>query len=150
MFRKLLVLAALAAPLAACDAADPADMVAADSYQDGTAKTTERGAFDVTLWTEAGEMVVGENTVYVRVSFPDMDGAVGEGPGIPNADINVDAWMHNENRAMGSEISIDFVGDGQYRIDGVRLDHAGAWQFDFNIAVGETVQEDVSFAFIVE
>jgi hypothetical protein len=123
-------------------------VVEADPYIDGTTLSTDGGAFEVTLWTTKGAMVEGENQMWIRVAMPDP--MVGdEARGIPNADITLDAWMPNAEHDSPTEPIVTYVTDGQYRIDNVELDHQGVWQLDFDIEVGKTIDEQVSFVFML-
>ena len=143
--RNALCLLPMVAFLAACD-----EPVEADPYVDGTTQTTDRGAFNVTLWSESGEVQIGQNEMWIRVAMPDPVDPTDEGKGIPSAEIDLDAWMPNAEYAMSSAPLVRYVADGEYVIDGVSFDHPGVWELDFSIAVGETIREDVSFVFVVE
>jgi hypothetical protein len=45
------------------------------------------------------------------------------------------------------ELQAVYVEDGKYMFENVELSDPGAWQFEFNIQVGETLDESVAFAF---
>jgi hypothetical protein len=145
--RKLFLAALLLAPLAAC--AQTQD-VEPGEYIDGERKFTDDHAFQVALYNEDGAPAVGDNTFYVRIAFPDPRDPRADGKGIPNVQLELDAYMPNDELSMDVVPEITYLGDGEYRLDGVVLEQPGVWQFDFSIAVGQTVRESVSFAFEVE
>jgi hypothetical protein len=58
--------------------------------------------------------------------------------------------MPLDDGLMERDIEVRYVGDGQYLLDPVELDRAGVWQLDLGIAVGATIREKVSFAFLVD
>ncbi len=142
--RKILIACLLLAPIAGCAQSEEID---AGEYVDGERKFTRHHAFTVELYNEDGAPTVGENTFFVRVAFPDPHDPEAEGKGIPNANITLDAHMPNEDVSMRTAPEVTYLGAGEYMIEGVRLERAGTWQFDFGINVGETVRESVSFAF---
>jgi hypothetical protein len=145
--RKFLLAALLLAPVAGCAQSEDLD---AAGYVDGERKLTRNGGFAVALYNEDGAAVVGENTFYVRVAFPDPQDPQAEGKGIPNAEITLEAHMPNDDLSMDVVPEVTYLGDGEYRLDGVVLEQAGVWQLDFAIAVGKTVRESVTFVFEVE
>ena len=133
--------------LTACDSEEaPEDRGSVAAYVDGTDALTDHGAFKVTLFHDAGAPSVGTNTFYVRVAMPAFDN-MNDGTGIPSADITMSAYQLDDDAVMRSLPRVSYDGDGVYRIDDVELDAAGQWSFDFDIAVGETIRESVSFAF---
>jgi hypothetical protein len=111
---------------------------------------SELGAFQVTLWNELGDVDVGMNTFWIRVAMPNPADPMDEGQGIPNADIDLHAWMPNAATDMGAEPTVTYVSDGVYRIDDLHIAHAGVWQFDLDLEVGATIDDQVTFAFSVE
>lgn len=145
--RKFLIAALLLAPVAGCAQSEDID---AGEYVDGERKLTDHGAFTVVLSNEDGAAVVGENTFYLDVQFPDPENPRAEGKGIPGAKVSLDAYMPNGEYVVDVVPEVHYMGEGQYMFEGVVLDQAGVWQFDFEIAVGKTVRESVSFAFEVE
>ncbi len=145
--RKLLVAALLLAPVAGCAQSEEID---AGEYVDGERKLTSDGAFTVVLSNEDGAPVVGDNTFYLDVQFPDPHNPRADGKGIPGAKITLDAYMPNGELSMDVVPEVSYMGHGQYMFDGVVLEEPGVWQLDFQIAVGNTVRETVSFAFTVE
>jgi hypothetical protein len=150
MLRKLSLIAVFllgVAPLAACDEGEG---VEADPYVDGTTVSTHRGAFDVTLTSDSGDLVLGENHLVVRVAFPDPNDPNAEGKGVPGAEIELDAWMPNEDHTTRIEPSVTYLGDGEYLVAPVLLDRAGVWALDFDIRVGASIDETAAFAFDVE
>lgn len=144
-FRFLAPLALAAAFVAT--GCDESESVEADRYVDGTTVETDLGAFDVTLSSESGDASLGENAFVLRVAFPDPTDPEAEGKGVPNARIELDAWMPNADHAMYVEPSVTYLGDGEYLVAPVLLDQSGVWSLDFDIAVGETIDETASFVF---
>lgn len=145
--RKLLIAALLLAPVAGCAQSEDID---AGEYVDGQRKLTDHGAFTVVLSNEAGAPVIGTNTFYLDVQFPDPNDPRADGKGIPGAKISLDAHMPNGDYVMDVVPEVHYMGDGHYMFDGVVLDEGGVWQLDFEIAVGKTVRETVTYAFEVE
>jgi hypothetical protein len=133
----------LALGLAGCDLHEPE--VAA--FEDGIGKDTEGGAFRVVLYGRDG-LNVGDNELIARVGFHDPGDPLAPGYGIPGARVHLDAWPLDGD---GESVELDgaYVGDGRYQFDDLELSAAGAWQFDFSIEVGETLDESVAFAFEV-
>jgi hypothetical protein len=144
---RFIAFCGLLAPLAACAQSDEVDSA---PYVDGARKFTDHRAFAVELYNEDGAPAVGENTFYLRVEFPDPTDPEARGRGIPNATVELDAYMPNDDLSMDVVPSVTYLGDGEYAIEGVVLEQTGVWQLDFDIAVGKTVRESVSFAFVVD
>lgn len=142
-------LLAFATLLPACDSTESSDVEtrAIENFEDGMALDSDDGAFRVTLWSDSGDLVVGRNDLIVRIGFHDPNDASAPGMGIPNARIDVDAWMPAAETAMQSEPLVTYLGDGQYRIENVVLGEDGVWNIDFDMAVGEHMRETLSLAF---
>lgn len=117
------------------------------AFEDGVAKDTEGGAFRVLLYSREG-LDVGANELVARVGFHDPEDPLAPGYGIPGARVHLDAWPIDGD---GATVELDgaYVGDGRYVFDALELSAAGAWQLDFSIQVGETLDESVAFAFEV-
>lgn len=142
--RCSLLLFGLALGLAGCDPSAP---VAVTAFEDGVAKDTEGGAFRVVLYARGG-LTIGDNELVTRVGFHDPGDPLAPGYGIPSARVHLDAWpIDGDGEAV--EFEGVHVGDGRYLFDDLELSTAGAWQFDFVIQVGETLDESVAFAFEV-
>jgi hypothetical protein len=142
--RCSLLISGLAFGLAGCD---PSESVAVTAFEDGIAKDTEGGAFRVVLYARDG-LVPGANELIVRVGFHDPGDPLAPGYGIPGARVHLDAWPID---GYGEAVELVGVhtGDGRYLFDDLELSAEGAWQFDFSIEVGETLDESVAFAFEV-
>jgi hypothetical protein len=143
--------------LAACgligcddDAIDEDLLQEARPFVDGVAKDTDGGAFRIVLSSHDGALEVGENQLAVRVGFHDPDDPHDPGKGIPGANIELIAWMPLDDGRVEQQLAIEYEGDGEYRLAPIELDRAGIWQLDLDIAVGATIRETVSFAFVVE
>ncbi|MFV8756231.1 FixH family protein [Nannocystaceae bacterium ST9] len=147
----LLALAILV-PAVGCDSTESGDTEtrAVENFVDGMDCDSDDGAFRVTLWSDSGDIQVGRNDLVMRLGFHDPNDASAPGKGIPNARIDVDAWMPGADQAMASEPVVTYLGDGEYRIENVVLGEDGVWNFDFAVAVGEHMRESVSLAFEVE
>jgi hypothetical protein len=117
-------------------------------YTDGAQARTSNGAFKVTLFSEDGQAVTGENKFYVRVAMPNPADELDEGKGIPGADISYDVFCDTELRG-GVDSTITYEDDGVYAIDPVFLG-AGTCELALDIAVGQTIREEVSFFFTIE
>lgn len=141
-----------ACALIACDseAIDEELLREARPFVDGVAKDTEHGAFRIVLRSDDGSLEVGENQLVVRVGFHDPEDPSAPGKGIPGANIGLTAWMPLDDGQVEQELPVQYLGDGEYQLAPIELDRPGIWQFDFAVAVGETMRENVSFAFVVE
>ena len=130
------------------DASGPSERQDAREYVDGASARTSHGAFEATLFSEAGEAVAGTNLFYLRVAMPDPNDVGGEGWGVPQADITAEADCDEEVRGAVDQ-RITYQGGGTYEIDAVELGR-GTCELVFDIEVGETIHESVSFFFVVE
>lgn len=128
--------------LCACDGAP----VEATPYEDGIRKLTDRGAFHVELWSASGRPALGPNIFYVDVAMPDPSDPEALGRGIPEARLNVTAFMPNADGATEATI-VHYVGDGRYQVEGLEFDEPGVWSLDVDIEVGQSMDEQVSFTF---
>lgn len=140
--------------LGGCDTSADEMLISAESFEQGVAKDSEGGAFRVVLSTPAGfdeGLRVGENTLIVRLGFHDPDDPFAPGHGIPAAEVQLDAWMPSPQGSGGSVDGLRgvHVGDGRYEITGLTLPEPGVWQLDFALAIGENVDDSVSFAFVI-
>lgn len=117
------------------------------AFEDGVAKDTEGGAFRVTLYAREG-LAAGPNVMVAHVGMHDPGDPLAPGYGIPSARVHLDAWPLDGH---GEVVELDgvHIADGRYLFDDLALSDAGAWEFDFSIAVGETMDESVAFAFEV-
>ncbi len=150
--RHVLLALALLVPVTACDSTESGDTEtrAVESFEDGMTLDSDDGAFRVVMWSDSGELRVGRNDLVVRLGFHDPMDPTSPGRGIPGARIDLDAWMPNANQAMASEPSVQYMGDGQYRIENVVLGEDGVWNFDFEVAIGENLHETISLAFDID
>lgn len=150
-FSTTLLALALLAPLAACDSADSEDLDtrALEDISNMVEVDSDQGAFRVLLWNDMGDLVVGPNTLMMRIGFHDPIDPESPGKGIPNADVDLDAWMPTANESMPTEPVVTYLGDGEYLIENVVLTEDGVWNFDFELTVGENMHESVSLAFDV-
>ncbi len=143
---------ALLVPAAGCDTTESGDVEtrAVENFVDGMGLDSDDGAFRVTLWSDSGDIQIGRNDLVIRLGFHDPNDESAPGMGIPNARIDVDAWMPGANQAMQSDPVVTYIGDGEYRIENLVLGEDGVWNFDFEVAVGEHMRESVSLAFSVD
>ena len=148
-----LVALALLCPLSACDSPDDEGSEApraVEDFNDGMSCDSDAGAFRVTLWSDTGDLEVGQNNLVVRIGMHNPNNPEDQGTGIPNADIDLDAWMPAANSSMANEPLVEYLGDGQYRLENVVLPEQGVWNFDFEVVVGENMYETVSLAFAID
>lgn len=151
-FSTVLLALALVSPLAACTEANPETTEFREvlDFVDGMAVDSDDGAFRVVLSSEDGRLGTGRNDLIVRVGFHDPSNPEAEGRGIPNAKVEVDAWMPDAEATMQSDITVSYLGDGAYEVENIVLDRAGVWNFDIVISVGDGMWETVSLAFEVD
>ena len=152
-FNRTALALALLAPLAtACDTDEPVndEVRAVEDFEDGMICDSDQGAFRVTLWSDSGDIEVGANDLVVRLGMFDPNDAEGGGKGIPNAQIDLDAWMPTADTSMTAEPTIEYLGDGQYRVENVVLSDEGVWNFDFSVAIGDNMRESISLAFDID
>ncbi|PRP92150.1 hypothetical protein ENSA5_50970 [Enhygromyxa salina] len=142
-----LALFGFGACLAGCDV-DNEDLEAVDAraFEEGVAKDTEGGAFRVVLYSRDGLTVGAKNTMIARVGFHDPNAPEDPGLGIPGAELTLDAHLAS-GEFFADAVEATYIGEGRYQITGLELPEAGVWQFDFYIAVGETIDESVAFVF---
>ncbi len=135
--------------LLACDPETDDESLDAQPFVDGVAKDTQGDAFRVVLTSRDGALEVGENALLVRVGFHDPEDPLAPGVGIPEARVQLSAWMPLDE-GSSEAVSLHYAGDGQYLLDPVELDRPGIWQLDLEVDVGATMRENVSFTFLVE
>lgn len=145
MQRKL-ILAILILAASGCAGEDTVD---AEAFVDGERKLTDDGAFAVELWHENGAPTLGENDFLFRLEFPDPNDP-GDGKGIPAARIAVDCWMPNADHSMPVNPMVIPGAAGDYQMSHIVFDEPGVWQLDFEIAVGKSVVDEVSYVFTVD
>ncbi|KIG15985.1 hypothetical protein DB30_05039 [Enhygromyxa salina] len=150
--KSTLLALALLCPLTACDseAGDDVQTRAVANFEDGMAWDSDQGAFRVMLWSDSGNIQVGRNDLVLRLGFHDPVHADAPGQGIPGARVNIDAWMPTSDEAMQTEPVVTYIGDGQYRIENVVLTDDGVWNFDFDVAIGDSMRESISLAFEID
>lgn len=139
-----MLLFGLALGLAGCD---PSEHVEVTAFEDGVSKDTEDGAFRVVLYAREG-LSVGANELVTHVGMHDPSDPLAPGYGIPGARVHLSAWPIDVDADAVQSVGVH-VGDGRYLFEDLELSAAGAWQFDFSIEVGETIDESVAFAFEV-
>jgi hypothetical protein len=151
-FVHALLALALLVPAVGCDSTESGDVEtrAVENFVDGMGCDSDDGAFRVMLWSESGDLEVGRNDLVLRLGFHDPNDATAPGTGIPDARIDLDAWMPGADEAMASEPVVTYLGDGEYRIENVVLGEDGVWNFDFEVQVGRHMHETVSLAFEIE
>ncbi|MCA9685348.1 MAG: hypothetical protein KC457_24425 [Myxococcales bacterium] len=144
-----LCLTFLAVAATGCDPSQDEDIGGAEAqpFVDGVAKDTEGGAFRVTLTSRDG-LAVGDNGLIVRVGFHDPNDPLAPGRGIPEAEVQLDGWtsLGEFATSVGDPV---YLGDGEYFFEDLELAEGGVWNFDISIAVGATMDESVSFAFVI-
>jgi hypothetical protein len=150
--KSTLIALALLCPLTACDSAETGDdqTRAIENFEDGMAWDSDQGAFRVMLWSDTGEIQVGRNDLVLRLGFHDPVDADDPGQGIPGARLDIDAWMPTNDESMPTEPVVTYIGDGQYRIENVVLTDEGVWNFDFDVAIGDSMRESISLAFEID
>lgn len=116
-------------------------------FEDGARTLTEEGAFHVELWSVEGAPRVGPNTFEVIIAMPDPTDPRALGRGIPNARVQVDAFMPNAGRALEHAPRATYMGEGHYLVSGMDFDHSGVWTVEVDIRVGATIDDHASFTF---
>ena len=148
MLRQFVTSALLATSLLVAPGCDGGD-TEARAYVDGQEQLTDDGEFTITLMHEDGEPAWGMNSFLIRVAMPDPNDPEAEGKGVPNLDVDLAAWMSDEDHEMDVVPTVTYEGDGFYRVDGVLLDSAGSWTLDFQVSIGAIV-ESARFSFALE
>lgn len=142
--RVLVLVPVVSFALVGCDLG-PSEMVEVTTFEDGVTKDTEGGAFRVVLHSSEN-LEVGQNEVVARVGMHDPADPLGPGWGIPGALVQVDVFpVDGEGEPV--QLTGEYIGDGCYLFADLELSDPGAWQFEFAIHVGETLDESVAFAF---
>ena len=147
--KQLCVISALTFGVA-CAQSEGTDPVEAGAFEEGMTQTTSNGAFTVELRHGYGGPTVGMNDFVIRIAVPHPSDPENDGWGVPNAAIDVVASMPNDGISMDATPKITYRADGFYEIEGVEFTAAGVWQLEFDIAVGETIEEYVAFTFVVD
>jgi hypothetical protein len=124
------------------------DFDASIEYTDGATTRSSDGRFEVTLFSEDGDVAPGENQLYVRVAMTNPDDDLDEGVGVSSAEIAVDVNCSTESDSR-QDPTITSEGDGVYAINPVVLG-SGACEVSFDVAFGETIHDRVTFGFTVE
>lgn len=123
------------------------DPVEPTPFEDGARTLSDEGAFHVELWSSTGRPRVGRNDFDVVIAMPDPNDPGALGRGIPNARVEVNAFMPNVGHDLRHPPRAMYLGEGHYLVSGVEFDHSGVWTLDVDIRVGSTIDDHASFTF---
>ncbi|MFK8016172.1 MAG: FixH family protein [Gammaproteobacteria bacterium] len=103
------------------------------------AAESDSGLYRLVIKPEAGATPIGAFHEW-RVTVTDMQGA-----GVFPATIALTGGMPAHGHGLPTQPQVtDHLGDGQYRIEGMRFNMAGAWVLDF-VVVGPAGRDSASF-----
>ena len=120
-------------------------------YHDGIRLLSDGGAFVVDLHHIERDVHLGDNTFVVRIAMPDTQDLEAPGWGIPDAELDLVAWMPETSAddALSPPATAE-LGNGIYEVSRVHFDRHGVWQLDLHIRVGNSMDEMVSYVFLLD
>lgn len=102
-------------------------------------KPTANGLFWVAIEPEAGEFRQGELHAWIATV------KTAQGQALEGADIKVDGGMPAHNHGLPTSPQVTaYLGDGRYRIEGVKFSMGGAWEFRLAVTA-EAGTDNVTF-----
>jgi hypothetical protein len=104
-----------------------------------TTRTSERGLFKATITPDGEPIAINEiHTWTLHVETPD-------GEPVEDAVIEMDGEMPEHGHGLPTKPQVtEYLGDGDYRVEGVKFQMTGWWEVKFEIAAnGQT--DEVTF-----
>lgn len=104
---------------------------APDDIDTSATRTTDSGLFQVSWRSDAGEVPLNEiHTWTLTVTTPD-------GSPVENAEISVDGGMPQHGHGLPTSPKVtEYLGAGEYRVEGLRFQMIGFWEVKFDIRAG--------------
>jgi len=136
--KKLLPLV-LTLLLAACRApSTPAGVEDHAALDYSTARTTVQGAFQVRYTSKLEPLAINElHSWTLHVERPD-------GQPVTGATVTIDGSMPAHNHGLPTMVQVTEVGNGDYRVDGVKFQMPGQWTMTVDVDAGG-VRDGVTF-----
>lgn len=142
--RNPVLLAVLGFGLVACGGgkSDPAPMmvqdggIVLDTYAAGMTKTTQKGAFCISLWSQPGPPAMGMNSLTLKV----VDG---EGNPVSGAWVKVLPAMPQHGHGSNSMPAVAETQPGTYQAAKVELQMMGAWSITVEVNTIDTTDSTV-------
>ena len=104
-------------------------------------RTTTAGLYAASIQPEAGEIKQGELHAWILTVM------TGDGKPVDDATVKIDGGMPDHNHGLPTSPQMtEHLGDGRYRIEGVKFSMSGRWElrFDISAAAGaDTVTFDL-------
>jgi len=104
---------------------------APDSLDTATSRPTDNGLFQVSWRSDSDDVPLNKiHTWTLTVTTPD-------GSLVENADISVDGGMPQHGHGLPTSPQVTaYLGNGEYRVEGLRFQMTGWWEVKFNISAG--------------
>lgn len=102
------------------------------------AKVTENGSYRVSIEPEAGQVTQGVLHSWIAAV------ETADGSPVVDAAIMIDGGMPDHGHGLPTAPQASHVGDGHYRIEGVRFNMAGWWELHLTIS-GPAGEDEVTF-----
>ena len=132
MKKALIVIGILAACFAAFVAFKMLQPIP-DDLDLSTTRTTDAGLFTVTIAPEKSDFQRNQIHSWIATIKTADDKLV------ENAVIKIDGGMPQHGHGLPTAPQMtEYLGDGKYRIEGVRFNMRGWWEFKLDISAGET------------
>lgn len=108
-----------------------------------TTRTTENGLYKLTIKPDADPITI--NTIHTWTLHVET----ADGKPVENAVITVDGGMPQHGHGLPTSPKVtEYLGDGNYRVEGVKFQMTGWWEVKFNVtAAGKT--DKVTFNLIL-
>lgn len=109
-----------------------------DDLDVALSKSTQDGRYLAAIESEADPVPEGEMHSWILVL------AAPDGTPVSDADVVVDGGMPDHGHGLPTEPGVSALGDGRYRVEGVRFNMAGHWVLRFAISA-EPGEDEVAF-----
>jgi hypothetical protein len=129
--------------LAACGAPSmPAGVEDRSGLDLSTTRTTDQGAFQVRYTSELEPLAINElHSWILHVERPD-------GQPVTGATVTIDGGMPAHNHGLPTTPQVTEVGNGDYRVDGVKFQMPGEWTMTVDVDAGG-VRDAVTFNLVL-
>lgn len=101
------------------------------SLDTATSRSTDNGLFNVSWRSDSDDVPLNQiHTWTLTVTTPD-------GAPVENAEILVDGGMPQHGHGLPTSPQVtEYLGNGEYRVEGLRFQMTGWWEVKFNISAG--------------